>query len=154
MQGDKSKLTRKEKQGFNLFMGKAKCATCHFTPVFNGTTPPLFNKSEAEVLGVPASRDTVKPVIDPDEGRYSLYHYPQYKHAFKTPTVRNITKTAPYMHNGVYRTLDEVLEFYNKGGGTGLGMKIDNQTLSGDRLNLTKGEMKAIIAFLGALEDQ
>lgn len=154
MQGDKSKLTRKEKQGFNLFMGKAKCATCHFTPVFNGTPPPLFNKSEAEVLGVPASRDTVMPVTDPDEGRYSLYHYPQYKHAFKTPTVRNITKTAPYMHNGVYRTLDEVLEFYNKGGGTGLGMKIDNQTLSGDRLNLTKGEMKAIIAFLGALEDQ
>ncbi|WP_158280815.1 cytochrome c peroxidase [Pararcticibacter amylolyticus] len=154
MRSDKSKLNAEEKRGFNLFMGKAKCATCHFTPVFNGTPPPLFNKSEAEVLGVPATPDPGMPEIDRDAGRYSLYHYPQYKHAFKTPTVRNITKTAPYMHNGVYQTLEEVLDFYNKGGGSGIGIKTDNQTLSGDKLNLTKQEMAAIIAFLGTLEDQ
>lgn len=154
MRGDKTQLNDEEKRGFNLFMGKAKCGSCHFAPVFNGTAPPLFNKSEAEVLGVPSSADTSALNIDADLGRYSLYNYPQYKHAFKTSTVRNITKTAPYMHNGVYKTLDEVLDFYNRGGGAGMGIAVDNQTLSSNKLNLTKPEIKAVIAFLGALEDQ
>ncbi|WP_412467605.1 cytochrome-c peroxidase [Pedobacter sp. KLB.chiD] len=153
MQGDKKQLNQQEKAGFNLFMGKAKCGSCHFAPLFNGTQAPLFMKSEAEVLGVPATTDTLKPKIDPDLGRYALYTYPQYKHAFKTSTVRNITKTGPYMHNGVYKTLEEVIDFYNRGGGAGMGIKVDNQTLSGDKRNLTKTEIKQIIAFLGTLED-
>lgn len=153
MRGDKTQLNAQEKQGFNLFMGKAKCGSCHFAPVFNGTAPPLFNKSEAEVLGVPSTADTANVKIDTDEGRFALYNYPQYKHAFKTPTLRNITKTAPYMHNGVYQTLEQVLDFYNRGGGAGMGMTIDNQTLSPDKLNLTPTETKAVIAFLGTLED-
>ncbi|KIA94134.1 hypothetical protein OC25_10940 [Pedobacter kyungheensis] len=153
MQGDQKQLSTDEKQGFNLFMGKAKCGSCHFAPLFNGTPAPLFNKSEAEVLGVPATPDTIKPQLDSDLGRYALYNYPQYKHAFKTSTLRNITKTAPYMHNGVYKTLEEVMDFYNRGGGAGMGIKVDNQTLSADKLNLSKTEIKQIIAFLGALED-
>lgn len=153
MQGDQKQLSTDEKQGFNLFMGKAKCGSCHFAPLFNGTPAPLFNKSEAEVLGVPATTDTIKPQLDSDLGRYALYNYPQYKHAFKTSTLRNITKTAPYMHNGVYRTLEEVMDFYNRGGGAGMGIKVDNQTLSADKLNLSKTEIKQIIAFLGTLED-
>lgn len=153
MQGDKKQLNQQEKAGFNLFMGKAKCGSCHFAPLFNGTQAPLFIKSEAEVLGVPATTDTLKPKIDTDLGRYALYAYPQYKHAFKTSTIRNITKTGPYMHNGVYKTLEEVIDFYNRGGGAGMGIKVDNQTLSSDKLNLTKTEIKQIIAFLGTLED-
>jgi cytochrome c peroxidase len=153
MQGDKKQLNQQEKAGFNLFMGKAKCGSCHFAPLFNGTQAPLFIKSEAEVLGVPATTDTLKPKIDADLGRYALYAYPQYKHAFKTSTIRNITKTGPYMHNGVYKTLEEVIDFYNRGGGAGMGIKVDNQTLSSDKLNLTKTEIKQIIAFLGTLED-
>lgn len=153
MQGDQKQLSTDEKQGFNLFMGKAKCGSCHFAPLFNGTPAPLFNKSEAEVLGVPATTDTIKPQLDSDLGRYALYNYPQYKHAFKTSTLRNITKTAPYMHNGVYKTLEEVMDFYNRGGGAGMGIKVDNQTLSADKLNLSKTEIKQIIAFLGTLED-
>jgi len=153
MRGDKSQLNAQEKQGFNLFMGKAKCGSCHFAPVFNGTAPPLFNKSEAEVLGVPSTADTANVKIDTDEGRFTLYNYPQYKHAFKTPTLRNITQTAPYMHNGVYQSLEQVIDFYNRGGGAGMGMTIDNQTLSPDKLNLTPTEIKAVIAFLGTLED-
>jgi len=153
MRGDKKQLNQKEKEGFNLFMGKAKCGSCHFAPLFNGTQAPLFIKSEAEVLGVPATTDTLKPKIDADLGRYALYAYPQYKHAFKTSTVRNITKTGPYMHNGVYKTLAQVMDFYNKGGGAGMGINIKNQTLSADKLNLSKPEIKQIIAFLGTLED-
>ena len=153
MRGDKTQLNAQEKQGFNLFMGKAKCGSCHFAPVFNGTAPPLFNKSEAEVLGVPSTADTANVKIDTDEGRFTLYNYPQYKHAFKTPTLRNITQTAPYMHNGVYQSLEQVLDFYNRGGGAGMDMTIDNQTLSPDKLNLTPTEIKAVIAFLGTLED-
>jgi len=153
MRGDTSQLNTEEKRGFNLFMGKAKCGSCHFAPLFNGTQAPLFTKSEAEVLGVPSRPDTVNARIDGDAGRFALSPYPQYQHAFKTTTLRNIAKTAPYMHNGVYKTLEEVLDFYNRGGGAGIGIHLDNQTLSPDPLNLTKTEMNAIIAFLNTLTD-
>lgn len=154
MRGDKSQLNAEEKSGFNLFMGKGKCGTCHFTPLFNGTQAPLFQKSEAEVLGVPSQPDTIHAKIDNDEGRFTLNPYPQYKHAFKTTTLRNISKTAPYMHNGIYKTLEEVLDFYNRGGGAGIGIEVDNQTLSADPLNLSKKEVGDIISFLKTLDDQ
>lgn len=153
MRGDHTQLNEEEKDGFNLFMGKAKCGSCHFAPLFNGTQSPLFNKSEAEVLGVPAKADTANAKIDKDPGRFTLNPYPQYKYAFKTTTLRNISKTAPYMHNGVYKTLEEVLDFYNRGGAAGIGIKLDNQTLSPDPLELTKKEIKSIIAFLKTLDD-
>lgn len=154
MQGDQKQLNVDEKAGFNLFMGKAKCGSCHFAPLFNGTQPPLFVKSEAEVLGVPARVDTSGAQIDKDLGRFTLNPYPQYKYAFKTTTLRNVAKTAPYMHNGIYKTMEEVLDFYNRGGGAGIGITLENQTLSTDPLNLTKKEIKEIIAFLKALDDQ
>ena len=153
MRGDKTKLNQTEKEGFNLFMGKAKCGTCHFVPLFSGTQAPLFIKSEAEVIGVPSKPDTVRAVIDADLGRYGLYEYQQYKYAFKTPTLRNISKTAPYMHNGVYSALEQVIDFYNRGGGAGIGINLENQTLPTDKLNLSKKEISAIAAFLKALDD-
>jgi cytochrome c peroxidase len=153
IQGDHSQLNQEEKAGFNLFMGKAKCGSCHFAPLFNGTQSPLFSKSEAEVLGVPAKADTVNAVVDEDLGRYTLNPYPQYKHAFKTTTLRNVAKTAPYMHNGIYKTLEEVMDFYNRGGGAGIGIKLDNQTLSAAPLDLSKKEIQDIIAFLKTLND-
>ena len=58
------------------------------------------------------------------------------------------------MHNGVYNTLEEVLDFYNKGGGNGLGMKLAHQTLPSEPLNLTEIEKSAIISFLKTLNDQ
>lgn len=154
MQGDKKQLNAEEKSGFNLFMGKAKCGSCHFAPLFNGTQAPLFQKSEAEVLGVPSRKDTINASIDKDEGRYTLNPYPQYKYAFKTTSLRNVSKTAPYMHNGVYKTLEEVLDFYNRGGGAGIGIVLDNQTLAPDPLNLSKKEIQDIVAFLKTLDDE
>ncbi|QNA43318.1 cytochrome-c peroxidase [Lacibacter sediminis] len=151
MNGYRSSLTKEEVSGMNLFLGKAKCGTCHFLPLFNGTVPPSFNKTESEVLGTPAA-DGIKP--DNDHGRYAQHQMPQLLHSFKTPTVRNIALTAPYMHNGVYKTLEEVIEFYNKGGGAGLGFTVDNQTLPPDSLNLTAEEKKALIAFMHSLTDE
>ena len=146
-------LTTKEIKGFNLFMGKAKCATCHFPPLFNGTVPPNFKESELELIGTPKNSDFKTAVIDTDLGRYNLFQTEAKKHFFKTPTLRNISKTAPYMHNGVYTTLEEVLEFYNRGGGNGLNFNLKYQTLPSDSLNLTKEEIKNIIAFLKTLND-
>ena len=144
-------------RGFNLFMGKAACGTCHFAPAFNGTVPPLYRESESEVLGVPASTDTINPMIDPDLGRINnkvpIDEAPFHKYSFKTTTVRNIALTAPYMHNGVYETLEEVIDFYNKGGGAGLGLDLENQTLPDAPLNLNNLEKNDLIAFMEALTD-
>ncbi|MEO0338430.1 MAG: cytochrome c peroxidase [Bacteroidota bacterium] len=142
-------------RGFNLFMGKAACGTCHFAPVFNGTVPPKY--AESEVLGVPTTNDTINVSIDPDLGRMvngrtrdQLDHF---AYSFKTTTVRNVALTAPYMHNGVYNTLDEVVDFYNRGGGAGMGMDLEHQTLPFDNLSLNKQEMKDIVAFMETLTD-
>lgn len=152
MRGKDDALSKQELQGFNLFMGKAKCATCHFIPLFNGVTPPKFVQSEVEVLGVPGTlKDSI---LDADLGYFDVIGIDSYRNAFKIPSVRNIKKTAPYMHNGVYRTLDEVMEFYNNGGGAGLGINIPNQTLPEENLRLTEDEKKDIIAFMESLESQ
>jgi cytochrome c peroxidase len=152
MRGDKTALNESEINGFNLFMGKAKCATCHFMPLFNGTLPPAFQKMETEVIGVPETVSNRK--IDPDLGRYNIVQVESFRHAFKIPTVRNAARTAPYMHNGVFGTLDQVVDFYNKGGGAGLGIKIDNQTLPSDELGLTENERNDIVAFIRSLDSK
>jgi len=151
MRGDSTQLTRAAKRGFNLFMGKAKCGTCHFMPLFNGVAPPDFTKAEAEILGVPAVKD--KAILDTDSGKYNVHKIALYRHAFKTPTLRNIALTAPYMHNGVFNTLEEVMNFYNNGGGAGMGMQLESQTLPADSLYLTQNEQQDVIAFMHALTD-
>ncbi len=153
IQGKENTLSSNEINGFNLFMGKAKCATCHFAPLFNGLVPTQFKESEMELIGVPKTKDTVNAIVDKDLGRYGVYKTEQRKHFFKTPTIRNIEKTAPYMHNGVYTTLEEVVDFYNKGGASGLGIKLEYQTLPPDKLNLTPKEKKDLILFLKTLTD-
>jgi cytochrome c peroxidase len=153
MLGEKSKLSTTEKKGFNLFMGKAKCATCHFIPLFNGLVPPEFTETESEVLGIPASKEKANPVLDSDLGKYVISKSVIHRFAFKTPTLRNIELTSPYMHNGVFNTLEEVMDFYNEGGGAGLHIAPKNQTLPKDKLNLTRQEIAEIIAFMKALTD-
>jgi cytochrome c peroxidase len=150
----KTKLTEGEENGFNLFAGKAKCATCHFIPIYNGTVPPWFNNSESEVIGVPKSIAWKNAVVDSDEGRYNLNQIEQLKFSFKTPTIRNIEKTAPYMHNGVYNSLEDVIKFYELGGGNGIGMQLEHQTLPFDNLKLNEKEKQDIINFLKTLTDE
>ena len=104
MRGNKKAMNAEEVNGFNLFMGKGKCGSCHFMPLFNGSFPPSYTTMESEVIGVP--RVVGGKEIDPDPGRYAIVPYGFLKHAFKTPTVRNAAVTAPYMHNGVFASLD------------------------------------------------
>ena len=153
MRGDKTKLSAPEKRGFNLFSGKGKCATCHFIPLFNGLVPPEFTEMETEVLGVPAAKSKINATIDADPGKYNISKATVHKFAFKTPTLRNIEFTGPYMHNGVFNTLEEVMEFYNEGGGAGWNTAPENQTLPKDKLNLTPKEIDEIIAFMKTLTD-
>lgn len=157
IKGEKESISPAAVRGFNLFMGKAACATCHFAPTFSGLVPPRFRESESEVLGVPATKDTLAPVLDSDLGRarngVARDEAPFYIHSFKTPTIRNIALTAPYMHNGVYTTLEEVMDFYNKGGGVGMGIDVAYQTLPDAPLHLSKDEIKDIIIFMETLTD-
>ena len=146
-------LSDSEKNGFNLFAGKAKCATCHFIPVFNGTIPPWFNNTESEVIGVPSSVNWTNAVVDADLGRYQINQLEPLKYSFKTPTVRNIDKTAPYMHNGVYAHLEEVVKFYELGGGNGIGMDLAYQTLPFENLQLSTKEKNDLISFMKILTD-
>ncbi|RYJ52978.1 cytochrome-c peroxidase [Flavobacterium petrolei] len=149
--GTSTTFSTEEKLGFNLFAGKAKCATCHFIPLFNGTVPPIYKKTEQEVIGTPQTKNG--KIIDQDLGRFTQYKMAQLKHAFKTPTLRNITQTGPYMHNGVFKTLEEVVTFYNEGGGEGNGIAVENQTLPSDKLNLSLAEQKSLVAFMKTLSD-
>ncbi|MEG3658404.1 cytochrome c peroxidase [Arenibacter palladensis] len=145
------------KRGFNLFMGKAACGSCHFAPVFNGTVPPFYLESESEVLGITQGFDSIAPTLDTDLGRMGnglkMDNHSFLKNSFKTVTVRNIALTAPYMHNGSFATLEDVLAFYNLGGGAGLGLEVDNQTLPDAPLDLSQQEMEDIIAFMETLTD-
>lgn len=149
--GTSTTFSTEEKLGFNLFAGKAKCATCHFIPLFNGTVPPIYKKTEQEVIGTPQTKNG--KIIDQDLGRFTQYKMAQLKHAFKTPSLRNITQTGPYMHNGVFKTLEEVVTFYNEGGGEGNGIAVENQTLPSDKLNLSLAEQKSLVAFMKTLSD-
>jgi len=146
-------LTKEEKAGFNLFTGKAKCATCHFLPLFNGLVPPNYKETESEIIGVPLTKSNPK-VIDNDEGKFVFTKLDLHRYAFKTSGIRNSNLTAPYMHNGVFSTLEEVVEFYNAGGGAGQGMNLENQTLPSDSLKLSKIEVKSIVKFIESLTDE
>jgi cytochrome c peroxidase len=149
--GDYKQLTAQEINGYTVFSGKALCGSCHFFPLFSGLVPPVYNDTEYEVIGVPETANS--KVIDKDPGRQSVSKAYIHQYAFKTPTIRNSALTSPYMHNGIYKTLEEVIEFYNKGGGQGLGLSITHQTLPFDSLNLSKKEISDIKSFMLSLTD-
>jgi cytochrome c peroxidase len=108
---------------------------------------------ETEVLGIPS--DSLYGELDVDPGRYSPKRPKEkvsfYKNSFKTVSIRNIKNTAPYMHNGVFQDLNQVMEFYNNGGGVGHDLDLNNQTLGTDSLHLTDTETQNIIKFMESL---
>ena len=108
---------------------------------------------ESEVLGLPVENVTENPVLDGDLGKFEIYKIEHHKRSFKTTTVRNVELTAPYMHNGVFKTLEEVVDFYNEGGGRKYGFELENQTLPFDQLNLTEEEKNNLVIFMQALTD-
>lgn len=152
--GDKKAMDKAQLKGFNLFMGKGQCGSCHFAPLFNGLIPPFYKRTEYEVLGTPANDDFDHLQKDPDRGRFGYFPIIYYDGAFKTPSVRNSEKTAPYMHNGVFKDLEKVVEFYNQGGGAGLHLALPQQTLSPKPLHLSNDEVHQIVCFLQSLTDK
>jgi cytochrome c peroxidase len=160
IRGDDSKLTQEEISGFNLFMGKAKCGVCHFAPLFNGSMPPFFDLSDHHSLGVPVRDSMIKYVVDGDVGLMKTNGDAFDRFSFKVPTVRNAALTAPYMHNGVFKTLDQVIDFYDHAGGN----KFTNDmrpdmiglpffTILPIELKLSIREKNALIAFIRSLTD-
>lgn len=133
--GIKTAMTPDQVRGMTVFFEKAKCDRCHEGANF---TLNMFAN-----LGV----GTDKP--QPDEGRFAVTKNPAHWGQFKTPTLREIEKTAPYMHDGSLKTLEEVVEYYNKGG-------IPNKNLDANMkpLNLTDQEKKDLVAFMKALSGE
>jgi len=94
-------LSKSAQRGIELFNHKGRCSLCHMGPTF---TDNIFHN-----LGVGMD----KP--HPDLGRFAVTHLPKDRGAFKTPSLRNVALTAPYMHDGSLKTLEKVVEFYDKG---------------------------------------
>lgn len=160
VRGEKAKMNEAEIHGFNLFMGQAKCATCHFAPLFSAPLPPYFEFTENRSLGIPV-KDTMEIFqLDPDTGFSKVTKNPFFHFNFKVPTVRNAELTAPYMHNGVYKSLEQVVNFYNHAAGNkfrkdyGKSMKgLPFFMVLPDSLDLNEQDKKDLVLFLKALTD-
>ena len=160
VRGDKTKLNDSEIAGFNIYMGKAKCGSCHYAPLFAGALPPYFEFTDHRSIGVPL-KDSMKVYeVDLDTGASKVFKNPFLHFSFKVPTVRNVALTAPYMHNGVFKTLEQVVDFYEDAG----GVKFENDMRPGmkglpffmilpEKLNLSNEEKVNLIAFMKALTD-
>ena len=142
-QGDKSALTEEEQRGFATFSGKGLCSRCH-----RGTelSDQKFHNTgvETDDLG------RIKIVRNPE---FQLRPYPFFGNhkAFKTPSLRNVSTTAPYFHNGSEASLEEVVRFYNEG-----GKAVDTYGRSPDvgKIGLTESEISELVAFLGSLRSE
>lgn len=130
--GEDEAVSDAAKRGFKLFRGKAGCASCH-----EGAT---FSDGAFHNVGVKAL-----PGVE-DPGRFSTLPVKAMKGAHKTPSLRDVAYTAPYMHNGAYGTLREVVEMYSRGGDARDG--IDHRIR---KLDLTPAEVDDIVAFLESL---
>src|SRR5712692_3472683 len=140
--GDPTALTAAERRGLTLFRSlKTRCFECHGFPTLAN---PDF-----KVIGVPDL-----PGQERDLGRAETGAGPAYERAFKVPTLRNVALTAPYMHNGRFKTLEEVLSFYSKGGGRGEGLDLRNLDDKIRVFSLSTEEQQDLIAFLRALTDE
>ena len=132
---DEKAVSESAKRGFELFRSKVCCDECHTG--FNFTDEQFHNIG----VGWDAKKEEFK-----DPGRYQVTKRDIDQGAFKTPTLRNIAQTAPYMHDGSQKTLEEVVEFYNKGGEP--NPNIDEEMRP---LHLTDQDKKDLVAFLQSL---
>ncbi len=141
--GNHDVLNEQEIAGLNVFRSfVARCAECH--------TPPLFTNNQIAVIGTPEPDNGAR-----DIGAQATFDSPKLRGGFKVPTLRNITKTAPYMHSGGMKTLAEAAAFYTKGRG--------HAVPEGEELlihwhiwepDLRADEIDMLVAFLGTLEDE
>ncbi|MDZ4858324.1 MAG: parallel beta-helix domain-containing protein [Candidatus Hydrogenedentes bacterium] len=139
-QGDPSALSEPEKRGLKLYRSvKTRCFECHRFPHFADDT--------FRIVGVPpleGHENDIGRAKVPGQGP---------KHAFKVPTLRNVALTAPYMHNGVFATLEEVIDFYANGGGHQFPTPVKGIDDKIGKFTLTPEEKADLVAFLHALTD-
>jgi len=164
LDGNSKALSSDAVKGYRIFTGKGKCIECHFgvnlnDDKFHALNVPELKEFQADPR-VAATRRFVAKLyhfedfrnLQEDPGRYLITKEKKDWRAFKTPTLRDISKTGPYMHNGVFDTLDEVIDFFNQGGGASntvlKPLSLDDQeksvlgvfmveALSGDDINIT-----------------
>jgi cytochrome c peroxidase len=127
--GDKTALSPAAQRGMNVFFNKANCSACHAGPNF---TDGAFHN-----IGVGMDQK------DPDIGRQTVSKQVADRGSFKTPTLREIARTAPYMHDGSQKTLEEVIEYYRKGGNA--NAQLDEEIFP---LKISDEEKKDLITFL------
>ena len=136
--GDKKALTAQQVRGLELFNGKANCATCHAS----------FNFSDENYHNLGVGWEASKKELA-DVGRFEVTKAETDKGAFKTPTLRNISQTGPYMHDGSEATLREVVVLYNRGGNKNPWLSPKMKPLA-----LSESEVDDMVAFLGALDGE
>lgn len=170
--GDQRSLTPQQVRGFNVFVGQGRCVSCHVIE----QTQALFTDSRFHNIGVginaishdvprlageflkakATGKDVDVAVLSDKKsselGRFAVTEQFDEMGAFKTPTLRNIAVTAPYMHDGSLKTLKEVVVHYNNGGVTKKGDKVNDFLSGGIRpLELSDQQVNDLVAFLEAL---
>ena len=136
-------LTDKEIEGMNVFRSfVARCAECH--------TPPLFTNQQIAVIGAPEPAG-----LPMDVGAEAILNEPRLKAGFKVPSLRNVARTAPYMHSGGFETLRETVSFYNEGRGHAVPEGVDlHLHWHIWEPNLTDYEIDRVVDFLHTLTDE
>jgi len=158
MKGEKSAMSKAAVKGMKLFKGKGGCIQCHNGPNFTDSDfhniglncNPDFDQEEFQkILKFDAKRMGLKEweTINEDPGRYLKTHNMDDWKKFKTPTLRNLPDTSPYMHDGRYATLDEVIDHYNRG-----GENVKNQDRRIKSLKLSDKEKQQLKEFLLSLK--
>ena len=160
-------LSESEQRGFGLFSGKARCVACHLigekhalladelfhvTGVGFATPPdvPFVVPLGADAQTVLSEKDLTAFVstVSPDLGRFEITHLSDDRYAFKTPSLRNLTRSAPYMHDGSLPTLEAVVDFYDRGGGD----EVPGKSPLLQALHLSRTEKQDLAAFLRSLD--
>ena len=161
-----ARLTASELRGLTLFKGKAVCNNCHLADPSADGTPPLFTDFTYDNIGLPRNPNnrfySMPPALNPDGAAFADIGLEQTTHRIadagrmKVPTLRNIAITAPYFHNGVVKTLDQAVQFYNKRDLGGFGPAEFPATMNREELgnlHLSDDEVSDIVAFLKTLTD-
>ena len=144
--GDGAAMSSAAKRGFKVFNKKANCAECH--------VPPLFGSDDLDPIGTPDRDSAGRLVRGSDPGLARLTGSQDDFGAFRATALRTAVGVGPYMHNGSFQTLEDVVDFYDKGGALGLGLAVPRQDPAVRKLNLTAKERSDLLAFLRALEQE
>jgi cytochrome c peroxidase len=131
--GDRGALSARARHGLQLFRAKANCTACH--------VGPTFSDERFHNTGIAWGDGRLL-----DEGRFLVTSKPEDRGAFKTPTLREIARTAPYMHDGSLATLQDVIDFYDAGGRPNPHLDLEIHPL-----HLTAEEKQALVIFLESL---